>query len=158
MTPDRAFYEALPQKRMAAGCLFFNGRQEVLLVKPTYKPTWEIPGGVTENNESPKQGCQRELAEELGLDRAVGRLLLLDYNSESGPKTESLMFIFAGGVLSAAEIAAIQLPADELSEFAFFQRDALPTAMTKSLKARVLAAWQQYDCGQTVYLEDQQII
>ncbi|MCA9918903.1 MAG: NUDIX hydrolase [Anaerolineales bacterium] len=158
MTPNRAFYDALPQKRMAAGCLFFNERQEVLLVKPTYKPSWEIPGGVTEDNESPKQGCQREVLEEIGLTREIGRLLVLDYNSESGPKTESLMFIFDGGVLDEAEIAAIHLPADELSEFAFFCRDNLPEAMTKPLKARVLAAWQQYDCGQAIYLENQQTV
>lgn len=155
---SNAYYGALPKKRMGAGCLFFNERNEVLLVKPNYKPGWEIPGGVVEENESPKQCCQREVFEELGLDRAIGRLLALDYNSPNDPKTESLMFVFDGGVLSQEEIAAIQLPADELSEFAFFRRDALPAAMTKPLKARVLAAWQQYDNGQAIYLEDQQIV
>lgn len=151
-----AYYESLPKKRMGAGCLFFNEKNEVLLVKPNYKPGWEIPGGVVENNESPKQCCQREVLEEIGLNREIGRLLALDYNSPNDPKTESLMFVFDGGVLSEADIAAIHLPANELSEFDFFRQDALPEAMTKPLKARVLAAWQQYDCGQAVYLEDQQ--
>lgn len=153
---SNAYYKSLPKKRMGAGCLFFNDRQEVLLVKPTYKPVWEIPGGVTEENESPKQCCQREVNEEIGLKRAIGRLLAVDYNSPTSPKTESLMFIFDGGVLSEADIATMQLPADELSEFAFFSRDALPAAMTSTLKARVLAAWQQYDHGHAIYLEDQQ--
>ena len=54
--------------------------------------------------------------------------------------------------------AAIQLPADELSKFGFFSQAALPEAMTKPLRYRVLAAWQQYDCGQTVYLEDQMFV
>ena len=153
---SNAYYESLPKKRMGAGCLFFNESNELLLVKPNYKPSWEIPGGVVEANESPKQCCQREVFEEISLNREIGRLLVIDYNSPNDPKTESLMFIFDGGVLQDSDIAAIQLPANELSEFAFFSRDTLPEAMTKPLKARVLAAWQQYDWGQTVYLEDQQ--
>ena len=64
---------------------------------------------------------------------------MLDYNHPNGPKTESLMFVFDGGILSEADIAAIKLPADELSEFAFFRQDALPEAMTATLKSRVLA-------------------
>jgi 8-oxo-dGTP diphosphatase len=157
MTADRAFYDALPKKRMGAGCLFFNKHQELLLVKPTYKAGWEIPGGVVESNESPKQCCQREVAEEIGLKREIGPLLVIDYNYQNGSKTESLMFIFDGGVLQDEEIAAIQLPAAELSEFAFFSQDALPEAMTKSLKSRVLAAWQQRCENRACYLENQQI-
>ena len=57
-----------------------------------------------------------------------------------------------------SDIAAIQLPADELSEFGFFSQAALPEAMTKPLRSRVLAAWQQYDCSQTAYLEDQMFV
>ena len=155
---SNAYYESLPKKRMGAGCLFFNKRNEVLLVKPTYKPGWEIPGGVVEDNESPKQCCQREVLEELGLDRQIGRLLVLDYNHPNGPKIESLMFVFDGGTLSETDIAAIKLPAAELSEFSFFRSDALPKAMTATLKSRVLAAWQQYDHGQAIYLEDQQSV
>ena len=79
-------------------------------------------------------------------------------DSQCKAKTESLMFVFDGGILQESEISAIQLSAGELSQFAFFRQDGLPEAMTKSLKERVLAAWQQYDHGQALYLEDQQII
>jgi ADP-ribose pyrophosphatase YjhB (NUDIX family) len=155
---SNAYYESLPKKRMGAGCLLFNESKEVLLVKPTYKPVWEIPGGVVEQNESPKQCCQREVLEELGLNRAIGSLLVIDYSHPSGAKTESLMFIFNGGMLHDAEIATIQLQTKELSEFTFFSQGDLPEAMTIPLKTRVLAAWQRYDDGQAVYLEDQQLV
>jgi ADP-ribose pyrophosphatase YjhB (NUDIX family) len=156
MTSQPGYYESLPKKRMGAGCLFFNERQEVLLVKPNYKPVWEIPGGVVEQNESPKQCCQREVFEEIGLKREVGPLLVIDYNSQCETKTESLMFVFDGGTLSESEISAIQLQNDELSEFAFFEQGALPKAMTNTLKARVLSAWQQQSKNQAIYLENQQ--
>ncbi len=153
---ERSYYESLPKKRMGAGCLFFNERNEVLLVKPNYKPVWEIPGGVVEQNESPKQCCEREVLEEIGLSREIGRLLVIEYNSQCEAKTESLMFVFNGGTLSESEIAAIQLQDDELSEFAFFGQDAFPEAITKTLRERILAAWQQRSKNQAIYLENQQ--
>jgi 8-oxo-dGTP diphosphatase len=155
MIPAKAYYESLPKKRMGAGCLFFNEKDEILLVKPNYKPVWEIPGGVVEQNESPKQGCQREVLEEIGLDRAIGRLLVIDYNSQVDIKTESLMFVFDGGLLSETEIAIIQLQEKELDDFAFFAQDALSDVLTKTLTARVLAAWKQRTTNGGIYLENQ---
>ncbi|MEN8173856.1 MAG: NUDIX hydrolase [Chloroflexota bacterium] len=149
------FLETLPKKRMGAGCLIFDSRGRVLLVKPTYKPVWEIPGGVVELNESPKACCQREVIEEIGLAVPIGHLLVMDYNSQSGQKTESLMFIFDGGVLGEGEIAKIRLKPDELNEYGFFSRESLPTEMTQSLKNRVLAAWRGKTDGGAVYLENQ---
>lgn len=158
MSLSHDYYQSLPQKRMGAGCLLFNKRDQLLLVKPNYKPGWEIPGGVVEQNESPKQCCQRELLEEIGLNRDIGRLLVIDYNSAANPKTESLMFIFDGGTLSESEIAAIQLQEDELSTFAFFAQNTLPDAMTKTLKSRVMAALQRRSVKNELYLENQQIV
>lgn len=145
-------------KRMGAGCLLFNKDNQLLLVKPTYKLGWEIPGGIVEKNESPKQCCERELFEELGLQQQVGQLLVVDYSDEAPPKTESLMFIFDGGHLTEADIASIQLPEDELSEFSFFTQETLPETMSASLKARVLVAWQQKRNKHGLYLENQKQI
>ena len=154
--PDKSFYKSLPAKRMGAGCLFFKDDGQVMLVKPTYKPTWEIPGGAVENNESPKQCCQREIGEELGLSLAIGHLLVVDYNSETEVKTESLMFVFHGGILTSSEIEAIRLNQEELSEFRFFDIEALPVEMVDILRNRVIMAWRQINKGNGIYLENQE--
>lgn len=154
-TAEKAYTESLPKKRMGAGCLLFNEQGKILLVKPTYKPGWEIPGGVVEENELPKQCCQRELREELGLERKVGALLIVDYNHETEEKTKSLMFIFDGGILYGQEIALIKLPQDELSEFGFFTRQHLPEEMTPSLQKRILAIFEQAATGTGIYTENQ---
>jgi len=45
-TPD--YYKSLPMKRMGSGALFFDSAGRILIVKPSYKDVWEIPGGVVE--------------------------------------------------------------------------------------------------------------
>ena len=140
---------------MGAGCLFFDQHGNFMLVKPTYKLGWEIPGGGVEHNESPKQCCIREIQEELGLEQKIGELLVVDYNSETEEKTESLMFIFDGGILTPSEIESIQLGHDELSEFRFFTTKTLPNDMVNPLRNRVLMAWQQKTQRTHVYLENQ---
>lgn len=52
-----AYDRGLPRKRMGAGVLFFDGSGRVLLVDPVYKPQWEIPGGVVEGGESPRDAA-----------------------------------------------------------------------------------------------------
>jgi ADP-ribose pyrophosphatase YjhB (NUDIX family) len=157
MILDQSYLESLPRKRMGAGCLIFDEQGRLLLVKPRYKPVWEIPGGVVEHNESPQQCCQREVKEEIGLERKISRLLVVDYNSQTEAKTESLMFIFDGGSLSQPEIDSIRLHPTEITCYNFFTLETLPTDMTSSLRNRVLAAWQQISKSSAVYLENQLI-
>ncbi len=113
------FYARLPRKRMAAAALILDEQGHVLIVKPTYRPEWLLPGGTVEENESPRQACIREAEEELGIRVAVTQLLCLDYTALDGEKTEALHFAFDAGVLNAEQIAAIHLPPDELSEYRF---------------------------------------
>ena len=75
MASNKSHFDSLPKKRMGAGCLFLDEHQRVLLVKPTYKPGWEIPGGIVELNESPKKCCEREVLEEIGFSPEEARKL-----------------------------------------------------------------------------------
>ena len=154
MSDKKDFYRTLPQKRMGAGALFWDKNGRILLVHPTYKPTWEIPGGIIETDESPRACCQREVKEELGLAVEIGRLLVVEYTEKTADKTESLMFVFAGKELSTAEIDQIKLPADELDQAIFFFPDQLPEEMTPTLRNRVSAAWDRLQENRDVYMEN----
>lgn len=153
MSDLKSLYAALPKKRMAAGALFLDERGHLLLVNPTYKPQWEIPGGIVEANESPRQACQREIQEELGLPRNFERLLSVSYIPAVGERSDGVMFIFWGGVLTAVEIAQIRLPQAELSEFSFVDPAAISLLLTPSLGARVLQTLAIIPTEQTLYLE-----
>src|SRR4051812_4495442 len=57
----------LPAKSSAGGVLLRDRQGRVLFVVPRYKPVLDLPGGITDDNESPKAACQREVKEELGI-------------------------------------------------------------------------------------------
>lgn len=56
-----------PKKQLAAGVILLNDHEDILLVKPTYRGGWLLPGGVVESFESPRDAALREIREELGL-------------------------------------------------------------------------------------------
>lgn len=115
-TGERSFHESLPKKRMAAGALLFDAHGNLLIVNPTYKEGWDMPGGIVEDNESPAAACRREIREEIGLDLHPGRLLGVDYTSSGPDYLESLMFVFAGPELTKPNIDTIVIDDTEISE------------------------------------------
>jgi ADP-ribose pyrophosphatase YjhB (NUDIX family) len=155
--PDDVYYASLPRKAMSAGALIRDQAQRILLVEPTYKDVWEIPGGIVEADEAPLRACIRELREELGITRAAMRLLCVDYARAAAPKPEMLAFVFDGGVLSASEIANIALPEAELRSYRFVTPEELVGLMAQRTERRALAALRQLERPGAVYLEDQEI-
>lgn len=154
MTESLSYTRALPAKRMAAGALIFNAEQHLLIVKPTYRDHWLIPGGAVEADESPRAACRREVSEELGLDLPIGDLLCLEYCSALPDRTESLQFVFAGGTLTIGQVRRIRLPAAELSAYQFCPPDDALALLNERLSRRVRAALAGAVHGRLVYLED----
>ena len=142
---------------MGAGAVIVDDLGRVLLVNPKYKTDWEVPGGVVELDESPAAACQREVAEELGIDVEIGELLCVDYSATTPDYVESLMFLFSVPVLTSHQIDSIELPANELSEFRFCSLDEAEVLVDARLAARLAAALNPNSrCGP--YLENQQQI
>lgn len=107
------------RKRVSADVLLRDESGRVLLVKPTYKPGWDLPGGMVEANEAPDDAARRELKEELGLDIVLQGLLVVDWVPPHGPWDDQLAFIFDGGTLTAVQIAELRPHDGELSALAF---------------------------------------
>lgn len=158
MFDRKTFQKTLPKKRISAGCLFFDHKGRLLVINPTYKDTWEIPGGVVEKNESPREAAIRETYEELGLFCQPDRLLCIDFSDENETRTESLQFIFLGPEFTAEMIAAIQLPREELSEYRFLKPKKAIKLLNKKLRRRVRHCLTVLDNEQTLYLEEQEPI
>jgi 8-oxo-dGTP diphosphatase len=138
--------------RSAAGALFLDGAGRVLIVEPTYKAYWEIPGGMLEAGETPSQACVREIEEELGLTVRLGRLLVADW-APHPTFGDRVLFVFEGGTLDAAQLAAISLQAEELASYALIAPEEVESRLIPRLARRVRAALIARTTGTTMYLE-----
>ena len=137
---------------VAAGVLFFDDAGQILLVQPTYKDYWDIPGGYVETGETPAQAAAREVREELDIEPPVGPLLVADWapHPDEGDK---VLLIFDGGTLTADQLNGIRLQADELASYAFRNPAEAVTLLIPRLGRRVAAAIDAHQAGRTTYLE-----
>lgn len=138
--------------RMAAGVLFFNTTGHVLLVKPTYKEGFEIPGGYVQPGESPTAAAIREVQEELGFAPDLGRLLVTDW-APAPDEGDKVLFVFDGGVLDDDATSRIKVDGLEISDFAFHDLGALGNLLIERLARRVRAAAEARSAGRHLYLE-----
>lgn len=154
---DREYIKNLPAKRMASGVVLFNDIKEILLVKPTYKDFWSVPGGVIDKDESPRDAALREVKEEIGIELINCQLLCVDYMSsiDSGysTKDENIQFIFYGGILTNEQISQIQIPQEEIGEFKFVSKEESLKLVSDRLANRLISCLEAISSHTPVYLE-----
>lgn len=151
--PVEQYVAGLARKRMAAGVLFRDERERVLLVEPTYKPNWEIPGGAVEEDEAPWETVRRELSEEIGWDQPVGRLLLVDYVRPQDSRPEGVVFVFDGGVLSESDVAGMVLHPGEIRSAGFYSLNEAAMKVKPLLADRLATVFDAVREGVTVLCE-----
>jgi ADP-ribose pyrophosphatase YjhB (NUDIX family) len=141
----------LPTLPASAGAMLFDDAGRLLLLRPTYKSGWTLPGGVMESDETPWQACRREVFEECGLVVAHGRLAAVDTRPAKGERALGLRFLFDCGSFPDDVLATVRLQAVEISEHALVAVDEALTMLRPAVSRRVGAALQAGSC---VYLED----
>jgi ADP-ribose pyrophosphatase YjhB (NUDIX family) len=145
------WFAGLPGVVVAAGALITDPSGRVLLVKPNYRELWSIPGGICEFGEPPHAGCHREVAEEIGLEIAVGRLLVIDWSQPYGTDARPIMhLIFDGGQIDDG--SDIVLQEAELDGFRFTDRDELAAHLPPFGLARITGALRAAGSEATVYV------
>jgi 8-oxo-dGTP diphosphatase len=136
------WHASLPGVVLSAAALIGDGAGGVLIVKPNYRDHWTLPGGICEFGESPRVGCAREVAEELGVHLTPGALLAIDWqpaNEIYGPTARpAVFFIFDGGILP--DLSGIRLQAAELDDCRFVAVDDLATLLPATSLPRVRGA------------------
>jgi 8-oxo-dGTP diphosphatase len=98
--------------------IIFNEKDEVLLVKHTYRQVkWSLPGGYLKAKEHPSEGVEREIHEETGFTVSADRQLKLRTDRNTGRIDITYIGKFIGGEFKTSE---------EVTEYGFYSFDNLP--------------------------------
>ena len=150
--------EVLPAVPVSAGALIFDRGGRLLILRPTYKSGWTIPGGVmSADGETPWQACQREVREECGLDITRAHLACVDFRPPRPGRPGGIRFLFDCGAQDDAALAAITLQSVEIAEHQLVPMPDALALLRKPIRRRVRAVRNRD--GRTrrrgcVYLED----
>ena len=142
----------IPRIPASAGALVFDGAGRLLVLKPTYKSGWTIPGGqMEEDGETPWEACRREVREESGLAVDTGRLVCVDFLRPRPDRPGGMRFLFDCGALDDEALAGIVVQPDEISEYRLAEMADALDLLSGPLRRRVRAG---AGAAHTVYLED----
>lgn len=144
--------DGLPAIPASAGAVIRDAQGRLLILEPTYKSGWTIPGGVMEaDGETPWQACQREVWEECGLRVTSARLACVDTRPARPGRSLGLRFLFDCGVVGDKAVRSIVVQAVEVSAFRFAPVPEALGLLRPAVRRRVAAALESKHCR---YLED----
>jgi 8-oxo-dGTP diphosphatase len=132
---------AVPAIPASAGALIFDRAGRLLILKPTYKSGWTIPGGVVEaDGETPWEACRREVREECGLDVRSGRLACVDFRRPRPGRPGGMRFLFDCGEADDDSLDGVVLQAEEISEHRLVELPMALDLLRGPVRRRVGAA------------------
>jgi len=144
--------EYLPAIPASAGALIFDRAGRLLILKPTYKSGWTIPGGVMEaDGETPWEACRREVHEECGIEVTRGRLAGMDFRQPKPGRAGGIRFLFDCGQVGDETLAGIVVQSEEISEYRLATVSDALEMLRGPIRRRVRAATRHQGL---VYLEN----
>ncbi len=144
--------DGLPAVPASAGALVFDQAGRLLILKPTYKSGWTIPGGVMEaDGETPWDACRREVREECGIEVTSGRLACVDFRPSRPGHPGGIRFLFDCGAASDTTLSAVRVQPEEIEEYRLVSVDEALALLRAPIRRRVRAATRHRRC---VYLEN----
>ena len=111
----------------------------VLLIRATYWPGWQLPGGGVERGETVLDALRRELMEEAGIELTGTPALFAVYSSAPVfPNDHVLLYVVRPGGYRRADWR----PTREIAAAAFFAPDVLPADVQPGARRRIAEVLQ----------------
>ncbi|RSN26480.1 NUDIX hydrolase [Streptomyces sp. WAC 05977] len=154
LLPFDDYVRSLNRKRMSAGVVFHDPAGRVLIVEPSYKEHWDIPGGACDEGEPPWRTADREIREELGIARPPGQLIVIDYIPADDRMPEGMAFVFDGGEITDDDVAKLDLRDPEILSVSLVQLNDAATKLKPILARRIAAALDAARSAKLVICED----
>ncbi len=115
------------------GLVYDREKNAVFLIRHTYIPGWQLPGGGVEVGETAMQALERELFEE-GVIEFTGEPVLrsIHFNRQASRRDHVAFYL-----IESFRQAQPKLPDREIAEAGFFPLDSLPKTTTPATHRRI---------------------
>ena len=105
----------------------------IFLIRHTYVPGWQMPGGGVETGETLREALDKELMEEGNIRLTSSpQLFHVYFNRRTSRRDHIILFI-----CRAFEQTSPRQPDHEIAESGYFPLDALPEGTTRATRARI---------------------
>jgi 8-oxo-dGTP diphosphatase len=139
------------RKRVISHLLLTDSTGRVCALETTFKPDFELPGGILEVGESPRVGLLREVVEELDHHLSVGPLLVVDWLAPYLGWEDAVELIFDGGEFVATSV--LRPDGREIRAVHWLDPEQAIAKMAPFAQGRLRAALDARQRGRTLYLE-----
>lgn len=127
-----------PMTLGARGLIHHRASNSVFLIRHTYVPGWQLPGGGVEVGETLTEALARELAEEGNIELTAPPLLKsMHFNRQASSRDHVAFYL-----IENFSQAAPKQPDHEIAEAGFFPLDRLPLGTTPATLRRVAEVFQ----------------
>lgn len=110
----------------------------VFLIRHTYVPGWQLPGGGVERNEAAPKALEREVQEECAIALSgPAELRSVHFNRQASPRDHVLFY-----VTSDFAVVGEKRPDREIAEARFFPVAELPENTTPATHRRIAEVFQ----------------
>ncbi|MFJ7356619.1 NUDIX domain-containing protein [Phyllobacterium sp. NPDC097923] len=122
-----------PMTLGARGVILDEAARSVFLIRHTYVPGWQFPGGGVETGHTIEHTLAKELMEEGNIELTARPQLFAIYHNAHASKRDHVALY----VCRSFRQTAPRLPDREIAETGFFRLDALPEGTTAATRRRL---------------------